>query len=190
MDLGKRIRIIRKEQKRSQEEIAKACGFSKSLLSKIESGSTMPAVATLMKIANALGVKVSDLLEVQSGLDTVKVSATQYADTANWITTSKGYSFFAFASGRHNKILQPYIFIARKGEVKNHVFSHEGEEFIYVLSGKMKYKVGSVEYDMSAGDSLHFNSMEEHAVTALSDEVKYLAVFTEHQPRTDAAVEE
>ncbi|TVY06569.1 helix-turn-helix domain-containing protein [Paenibacillus cremeus] len=185
MDLGKRIRLIRNEQKRSQEEIAQVCGFSKSLLSKIESGNTMPAVSTLMKIANALGVKVSDLLEVQSSYETVMVSREQHENTANWIETNKGYSFFAIASGRYNKILQPYMFIARKGDDNNHVFSHDGEEFIYVLSGQMKYKVGNVEYILNVGDCLQFNSLEEHKVVALTEEVKYLAVFTEHHAKSN-----
>ncbi|WP_274648576.1 helix-turn-helix domain-containing protein [Paenibacillus humicola] len=181
MELGKRIRLIRKEQKRTQEEIAKMCGFTKSMLSKIESGGAMPAVSTLMKIAEALGVKVSDLLEEQSSNDTVMVSAGQYEDISKWIKTNKGYSFFAFASTRHNKIMQPYIFVARRGEINAHTFSHAGEEFIYVISGTMRYKVGNTEYEMNAGDSLYFNSLQEHMVVPLSEEVKYLAVFTEHQ---------
>ncbi|MFC4808042.1 helix-turn-helix domain-containing protein [Paenibacillus sp. GCM10023250] len=183
LDLGKRIRLIRKEQKRTQEEIAKICGFTKSMLSKIESGGAMPAVSTLMKIAGALGVKVSDLLEEQSSNDTVMVSAGQYEDISKWIKTNKGYSFFAFASTRHSKIMQPYIFVARRGEINEHTFSHSGEEFIYVISGKMRYKVGNTDYEMSAGDSLYFNSLQEHTVVPLSDEVKYLAVFTEHQSK-------
>jgi transcriptional regulator with XRE-family HTH domain len=183
LDLGKRIRLIRKEQKRTQEDIAKLCGFTKSMLSKIESGGAMPAVSTLMKIAGALGVKVSDLLEEQSGSDTVMVSAGQYEDVSKWIKTNKGYSFFAFASTRHSKMMQPYIFVARRGEINAHTFSHGGEEFIYVISGKMRYKVGNTDYEMSAGDGLYFNSLQEHMVVPLSDEVTYLAVFTEHQAK-------
>ncbi|MDQ0113716.1 transcriptional regulator with XRE-family HTH domain [Paenibacillus harenae] len=183
MDLGKRIRLIRREQKRTQEEIAEICGITKSMLSKIESGSAMPAVSTLMKIANALGVKVSDLLEEQTSNDTVMVSASQYEDVSKWLNTNKGYSFFAFASTRHNKIMQPYIFIARQGDINKHTFSHDGEEFIYVISGKMRYNVGSTEYQLAAGDSLYFNSLHEHTVVPLSEEVKYLAVFTELQSK-------
>lgn len=183
MDLGRRIRLIRREQKRTQEEIAEVCGFTKSMLSKIENGGAMPAVSTLMKIANALGVKVSDLLEEQSSNDTVMVTAGQYEDVEKWIKTNKGYSFFAFASNRHNKIMQPYIFVARQGEVNEHTFSHEGEEFIYVLSGRMKYQVGGKEYELSDGDSLYFNSLQEHIVIPISEEVRYLAVFTEHQSK-------
>ncbi|MFC5648057.1 helix-turn-helix domain-containing protein [Paenibacillus solisilvae] len=184
MELGKRIRFIRKEQKRTQHEIAEACGFTKSMLSKIESGSTMPAVATLMKIAGALGVKVSDLLEPDISNGTVFTSATEYNDVNKWIKTNKGYSFFAFAPGRRDKIMQPYLFVAEKGQVKSHVFSHEGQEFIYVLSGRMKYKVGNLEYEMNAGDGVYFNSLEEHLVIPLSSQVKYLAVFTEEDRKS------
>jgi transcriptional regulator with XRE-family HTH domain len=185
MDLGRRIRLIRNEQKRTQDEIALACGFTKSMLSKIESGKTMPAVATLMKIATALGVKVADLLDTDSNNDTVLVKADQYKDTSKWIKTNNGYSFFAFASERRDKIMQPYLFMAEKGEIKKRQYSHAGEEFIYVISGKMKYKVGSVEYELSAGDSVYFNSLEEHSVTPISQQVKYLAIFTESQMQPD-----
>ncbi|TBL74694.1 XRE family transcriptional regulator [Paenibacillus thalictri] len=186
MELGRRIRLIRNEQKRTQDEIAIACGFTKSLLSKIESGKTMPAVATLMKIANALGVKVADLLEADSNNSTILIKADQYKDVSKWIKTNKGYSFFAFASERRDKIMQPYMFTAEKGEVKKRQFSHAGEEFIYVISGKMKYKVGGTEYELSPGDGVYFNSLEEHSVTPITNQVKYIAIFTENQNNSDA----
>ena len=74
--------------------------------------------------------------------------------------------------------MQPYYFVARKGEVKKRVMSHKGEEFIYVLEGKMKYKVGSVEYTLGSGDTIYFTSLEEHTLTPISVVVKYLAIFT------------
>ena len=181
MDLGRRIRLIRNEQRRTQDEIAFACGFTKSLLSKIESGKTMPAVATLMKIANALGVKVADLLDTESNISTILIKADQYNDVSKWIKTNNGYSFFAFASERRDKVMQPYLFVTEKDKVKKRNFSHAGEEFIYVVSGKMKYKVGSTEYELTAGDSVYFNSLEEHSVTPITNQVKYLAIFTENQ---------
>lgn len=79
--------------------------------------------------------------------------------------------------------MQPYLFVAQRGEVKSHVLSHEGQEFIYVLSGQMKYKVSNIEYEMSAGDGMYFNSLEEHRVIPVSEQVKYLAIFTEDAGR-------
>ncbi|KQO04497.1 MULTISPECIES: XRE family transcriptional regulator [unclassified Paenibacillus] len=179
MSLGKRIRLIRMEQKRTQEEIAKQCGFTKSLLSKIENDLSAPPVATLMKIAGALGVRVSDLIEEQSANATVFNSSLQYSDKDSWLRTDRGYSFYAFASERRDKLVQPYLITARKGEVKPHGFSHEGEEFIYMISGEMTYKVGATEYSLHPGDTLYFNSLEEHLLCPVSDEVTYMAIFTQ-----------
>jgi transcriptional regulator with XRE-family HTH domain len=179
MELGKRIRLLRKQQKRTQDEIASRCGFTVSLLSKIENGQTTPPVATLMKIANALGVKVSDLLEPDNQVSTVYNKGSEQLNPERWIKTDKGYSFFAIASSRSDKVMQPYLFVAKKDEVVSSLLSHEGEEFIYILVGEMRYRVGDIEYTLQAGDSLYFNSMEEHTLFVVSDEVKYLAVFTE-----------
>lgn len=179
MDIGSRIKYIRKQQNRTQDEIALACGFTNSLLSKIENGKTMPPVATLMKIAEALGIKVSDLLEENPRQGTIFNPADQSRDAARWIRTDKGYSFYAFASERRDKAFQPYLIFARKGEVKAHSFSHSGEEFIYMLSGIMKYKVGKVEYTLHPGDSIYFNSLDDHNLVPQSDTVEYLAFFTD-----------
>src|SRR5690606_11051776 len=95
------------------------------------------------------------------------------------IPTDKGYSFYTFAPEFKEKVMQPFLFIAKKNEIKQHVFSHEGHEFVYMLEGEMKYKVGSMEYTLKPGDSIYFNSLEEHTLTPLTEEVKYLAVFAD-----------
>lgn len=179
-NIGKRIRLHRKRLNRTLDEIAEMCGFTKGLLSKIENGKTTPAVATLMKIADALGVKVADLIEDGSGEETIFTKAEEHEDSrTDFVRTDKGYSFFAFATRRQEKLMQPYLFTARKGEMQAHTFSHQGEEFIYMLSGQMRYKVGAVEYTLGPGDSVYFSSLEEHSLVPLSDEVKYLAIFAD-----------
>ncbi len=95
MGLGKRIRLIRKEQNRTQDEIANACGFTKS-----------------------------------------------------------------FAGERRDKIIQPYLITAKRGEVKQHPLSHEGEEFIYMISGTMHYRVGTTDYTISSGDAIYVLEMD------------------------------
>lgn len=179
MNIGSRIRYIRQEQKRTQEEIAKSCGFTKSLLSKIENGQSNPPVSTLIKIAASLGVRVSDLLEEQSAQTTVYNSVKQYEDQEKWVETNKGYSFFAFAGERRDKLIQPYLITAKKGNVKQHGFTHEGEEFIYMIKGEMNYQVGATQYTMLPGDSIYFNSLEKHLLIPITDEVTYLAIFTQ-----------
>jgi transcriptional regulator with XRE-family HTH domain len=181
MDIGSRIKYIRKQQNRTQDEVALLCGFTKSLLSKIENGKTMPPVATLMKIAEALGIRVSDLLEEHTRQGTIFNPFDESRDTTRWIKTDRGYSFYAFASERREKAMQPYLIRAKKSEIRTHAFSHSGEEFIYMLSGIMKYRVGKIEYTLHPGDGIYFNSMEDHILIPQSDTVEYMAMFTERK---------
>jgi len=95
------------------------------------------------------------------------------------LETSKGYLFIPIAVDRFEKKMQPYLFVAERGRVNTQPLSHEGEEFVYVLEGELKYSVGGVEYLLKAGDSLYFNAMDEHEFTPLSEKVKYLAIFTQ-----------
>ena len=177
--IGRRIKSLRVNQKRTLQEIADICGFTKSLLSKIENGKTVPPISTLTKIANALGVKVAVLLEENSQSNKTVFVLKADVDQSKAITTSKGYNFIPIVADRVDKTMQPYLFIAKKDSVQLQPMSHEGEEFIYVLEGEMNYRVGNVEYTMGAGDSLYFDSSDEHELVPLSDKVVYLAIFTQ-----------
>ncbi len=176
--IGRRIRKARRLQNRTLQDIADVCGFTRSLLCKIEAGKTIPPVSTLTKIASALGLQVANLLSDGTSADKIFISADKTSDKT---MTDKGYSFFAFASEKQGKIMQPYLFVAEKGRVRGKPLSHPGEEFVYVLEGKMKYRVGAVEYLMSPGDSLYFDSIEEHELQPVTAKVVYLAVFTDNK---------
>lgn len=175
--LGIMIRRLRVMQARTLQDIADICGFTPSLLSKIERGKTVPPISTLTKIADALGVRVSSLLDGGREIDTVFETSTQ--GTENLITTSKGYSFHAFAQERGEKAFQPYLFVAERNKVTKNPLSHRGEEFVYMLEGEMAYRVGIAEYTLRPGDSLYFDSSLEHDLRPITKSVKYLAVFTE-----------
>jgi transcriptional regulator with XRE-family HTH domain len=174
-NLGARIRRLRRTQRRTLESVAGAAGFTRSLLSKIETGRCAPPVATLARLAAALGVSTADLLAEGHSGDAVLVRSGARTMT----TTGKGYDFHAFAAARGDKLMQPFLFTARRGEIKPGGLSHRGEEFVYVLSGRMKYRVGGVEYSLAAGDALYFDAVDDHDLEPLTAEVKYLAVFVE-----------
>jgi transcriptional regulator with XRE-family HTH domain len=178
LDLGNKIKKLRTEQNRNLLDIANVCGFSKSLLSKIENGKTIPPISTLIKIADALGTKVSILLDDQQQTGTIYT--TKETSESKMTKTDKGYSFFTFAVERSEKLMQPFLFISRKEENDSkNTYSHNGEEFIFILEGEMRYKVGNVEYILKPGDSLYFDSIEKHTLMPITNEVKYVAVFTQ-----------
>jgi transcriptional regulator with XRE-family HTH domain len=173
--IGTHLRKIRIRQSRTIQEIADKCKLSKSMISKIETNKVIPSVSTLVKLANSLGTNVSALLEENGGLTSVLAHADEV--DANLTRTDRGYHIYPFAAGYKNKKMQPFFFVAKKGEVKEHHLTHEGEEFIYVLEGQMKFQVGDIEYSLKEGDSLYFDSLEKHQVVPVTDTVKYLDIF-------------
>ena len=178
LDVGHRIRRIRNQQGRTLQEVADLCGCSKGLLSKIENGKVVPAVATLSKIAKALGVRISVLME--DGETAEAIYSPNMTDSLDaFVPTSKGYSICALAPHFANKKMQPVLFRSRKGEVKPHSVAHEGEEFIYVLQGEVKIHVGQVEYHLRQGESVYFQAINQHGVVPVTDSATYLDVFVE-----------
>lgn len=172
--IGERIRTLRRMQKRTAQEIADGASVTKSLLSKIENGKSVPPVATLSRIAKSLGVSVSSLLDESKAAGAVFIPA---AATREMTKTAKGYEFFSFANDRPDKLMQVYLFDARKGKIAKQPLFHTGEEFVYLLKGRARYTVGNVQYTMNAGDALYFDSEQNHDFEPLTEEVKFLAVF-------------
>jgi transcriptional regulator with XRE-family HTH domain len=175
--LGESIKRTRLEQKRTLQSIAEECGFSKSLLSKIENGKVSPPMTTLSKIAQALRIKMSTLLEQDDLTEAVFTSADDLAKGA--IKTTIGYSMLPFATDFKNKKMQPFIFIAEKGKVNMKESSHEGQELVYILEGSMEFKVGNTVYTLNEGDSLYFEAVLKHKINPTSDKLKYIDVFVE-----------
>lgn len=184
-----RIRALRRRQQRTLKEVAVQCGFTESLLSKIESGKTNPPLATLTRIAVALGVSLGDLLDETRPVATVATSAAALKARAE-TRTAKGYGFHVLAAERAGKIMQPFLFVAERGGVKPGVLSHSGEEFIHVLEGSMRYRVGATTYTLEPGDSLYFDAEEEHDLEPISDVVRFLGIFTERPAPPESATTE
>lgn len=173
--IGHRIKSIRMLQKRTIQDLANGSDLSKSMISKIENNKTIPSIAALIKIASSLGVSVSDILEAEETLSAEFTAASDFKK--NITRTDKGYHIFPFASKYHHKKMQPFLIKAKRGEVKEHQLTHEGEEFIYVISGVLRFKVSGTTYELEEGDSLYFNALEYHGMQPASEEVVYLDIF-------------
>ncbi len=176
MDIGSRIRNIRNQQGRTLDDIASACGCSKSLVSKIENGKVVPAVATLSNIANSLGVRVSTLME--DGEDIAPAITPNMIERPEaFVTTSKGYSIYALAPHFIDKKMQPVLVYGKKGEVKPHSVTHQGEEFIIVLEGAVKIHIGNEQYNLATGESVYFRAVNSHGVVPTTEHAVYLDIF-------------
>jgi transcriptional regulator with XRE-family HTH domain len=172
MEIGRRIRKLRTQQGRTLKGVADECGFTEGLLSKIETGKTVPPVATLSNIAQALRVPLASLVDDRAGATTVFVPREAAGKASD-----KGYLFMPLATERVNKAMQPIVFEAQRGKVKREVLQHRGEEYIYMLEGEMKFRVGSTEYRLRPGDSLYFDSDEPHDLEPVTAKIKCLTIW-------------
>jgi transcriptional regulator with XRE-family HTH domain len=175
-DIGIHIRKLRKLQQRTLQDVADNCGFTKSLLSKIESGRVVPPVATLVKIASALHTNISALVADGKNLDCVFIPSER--NGVKSLPTVSGYSILPLAVELKQKKMQPFLFSARPEDLNDKVHSHLGEEFIYVLEGVLEFQVGLKVYTLNPGDSIFFYSVVDHRIVGVSSPyVKYLDIF-------------
>lgn len=178
--IGPRIRTARLRAGLRLQDVADRAGFTKSLLSKIETGAVMPPIATLSAIAAALAVPVAALID---GGGAARTAVDRAGGELR--TTDKGYRFRLLGTARGDKAMQPFVFSAKRGEVRPSGLRHAGEEFVHVLSGELDFRVGDQRHRLGEGDSIYFDSDEEHDVTPITASATWLAVFLD-RPRAAA----
>jgi transcriptional regulator with XRE-family HTH domain len=175
IQVGAHIRKLRRLQDLTQQNVADSCGFTKSLLSKIEKGRVVPPMSTLVKIAGTLNTNIADLMTEGVRVDSIFIPASQETKPAH---TESGYEIWPLAMEFKQKRMQPFIITCRPEDLNDKVNSHGGEEFIFVLEGAMEFRVGEETYTMHPRDGIFFNSIKEHnIVKVLADQVVYLDIF-------------
>ena len=173
--IGGHIRRLRRLQRLTLQNVADRCGFTKSLLSKIETGKVVPPMSTLVKIAGALGTNIAALMAEGERLDCVFIPADHGEKP---VPTESGYAVLPLAVEFKEKKMQPFIFSIRPEDLSDKANSHLGEEFILVLEGSMEFRVGEQVYTMHPRDSIFFNPIREHNISRVfSDQVVYLNIF-------------
>ncbi|MDK2830595.1 MAG: hypothetical protein PWQ51_298 [Methanolobus sp.] len=180
--LGGKIRQIREMQNMSVEDLANNSNTSVDLINKLEDGALVPSLTPLMQIARALGVRLGTFLDdaphnepvvVKSGESDNIVRFSGNCDTCE----SSTLDFFSLAKDKADRHMEPFIIDVhpRSGEINPS--SHEGEEFIYVLSGQIEIIYGKDSFTLSTGDSIYYDSVVSHHVHAVgTEDAKILAV--------------
>lgn len=167
--IGKKIKRVRADKNVTLERIANETGFSVDYLRQIESGHSIPPVGAILQIGRALEIDSASLLkEPASSLE--KRIKTHTKRTEN-------YAYKTLTPDAEHKHLKAFkVVIDAQAEHKGVDYHHEGEEFDYVLTGKVQVTVGSHVNTLSAGDCLHFNSGIPHTLKSISTERAELIV--------------
>lgn len=177
--IAKNVKKFRLEKKMSLDRLAKLCGLTKGYVSKIEHADKAPPFSTLNKIANAIGTDISLLLADESEVPEYSTLCIVKKNERKEVVsrgTLYGYHYHALAYKKVGKNMEPFIIEPAFNEKA--VFSHEGEEFMYVLEGKHEFIYDGKKYLLEEGDSIYFDSIVPHTGRSLGKKKsKILAVM-------------
>lgn len=176
--IGKKVRAIRKRQNLKLHEVAEQAGVSKSLLSKIENGRSVPSLPVLISIIKALGIEFSTFfegLEEDTSLPYVHKKPDEYVYTEK--ESAVGFLYQHILSKQvYNSILEAVILDLQPGSEREKV-STDGYEFKFVLRGEVEYHIGEHVVKMEAGDSIFFDGRIPHLPVNSSEEVCSMLVI-------------
>ena len=171
------------------DAVAERSGFTKGYLSKIENGTKAPPIGTLARIARAMGVELSSFF-----VDPQQTSDQLFADpnfpisvVHSWERkpvsrggTDYGYDYVSLAHKKSKRSMDPFMFTFPQHTNKEVFFEHAGDEFVYLLSGKVEFEFKlndqMIRMVLEAGDSLYFEARIPHRGRALEADAQALVV--------------
>jgi transcriptional regulator with XRE-family HTH domain len=166
--IGEKIKKLRESKGISLQEAAEKSGFSSALLSQIENHLVSPPLGTLIKISKALDVEMSYFFKDVREAPYTIVRANErkpMSRVASKTGVKYGYSYESLAFDKKGRHMEPFLVTLEPATVKDrHSYSHEGEEFIFVLEGRMEVQLGEHTDVLEPGDSIYYDSIIPHRV--------------------------
>ncbi len=161
--LGEKIKTLRTEKGWSLQELAENSGISAAGIHKIESNGIIPTITTMMKIADALGKKVSYFIEEEAEKGDAVFTTSRKRETI--FTFKKGLSLRGISAKKYGDFIMTaaYALVQVGASSGKKPMNHRGEELIYCLQGQMEFQVKGKTYILNPGDSLHFRTHLEHS---------------------------
>jgi transcriptional regulator with XRE-family HTH domain len=166
--IGAKVAKARAERGWSLQQLARRAGLSPAAIHKIEKSGMTPTIASLMKVAAALGKSVGWFIEESDPLRPVTV--VRRGERARLYTSKQGLVLES-VSGRYG----PFFVAGAEAHVEPGASSgpepmmHPGEELVVLLEGSMTFVIDGDAYELGEGDSIHFRTAHAHAWHNASD---------------------
>lgn len=176
--IGRKIKMLRLQRGLNLKDLAKATGFTKGYLSKVENSEKAPPVSTLLILAKALAVNISAIFSEDDEKTTITLVKKAELKTMARDGSAFGYSYEPLAYNFHGRRMDPYILTLPSKPRRRRIFQHKGEEILVVLEGTMRFIHGDKEFIVGEGDCVYFDSSIPHFGIAVgSKPVKCLMII-------------
>jgi transcriptional regulator with XRE-family HTH domain len=163
--VGAVLRRLRTERTLSMRQLARLAGLSQPFLSNIENGRSMPSIATLYRLAEALDVSAQELLPATAG----DVHASRAGRAAPSLRTSDAPDapISTLVSGGPSQLIEVRRVSLPPPSGTPEWFEHHGEDFMFLLTGELTVEFGDGRAEhLRAGDSLWYRSTVRHRLLA------------------------
>jgi transcriptional regulator with XRE-family HTH domain len=171
--LGARIRTFREQRGIDRDELAKRTGLDASLIQAMEEENIYPALGSLLKIARTLGVRLGTFLDDQVSQDPLIIRLEERRQEESMLRGRDKPAELKFCSlgrGKSDRHMEPFFVEILPESAREKVLSsHEGEEFIVVLSGEVEVLYGLETHVLKSGDSIYYNSVVPHYISCRSN---------------------
>jgi quercetin dioxygenase-like cupin family protein len=180
-DMGMRFKEARESRGLSIFDIYLRTNIDVEQLSQIEEGKVIPPLGTVIKLAKALDIKIGYLVSGEEE----KVYTIVRKDDRKVISrydSSKekqyGYEYESLAPHKTDRHMEPFLVTLEPSETEHERSTHDGQEFIFVLQGKMEVRLEDEIHILEPGDSIYYDSTVPHLVKCHNKETtKILAVL-------------
>jgi len=153
--IGRRLRNLRSQQGKSLAQVAGQAGISVGFLSAIERSQMSASVGTLRRLARIYDLNILDFFEASDGYQPL-VKPRQ----RKRLQAGPGVGMELLAWG--NTVMEPHLFRVAPGAGSGDSYSHEGEEFLFILKGQLDIALEDEAFNLRSGDSFYFQSKTQH----------------------------
>ncbi len=178
VELALRLKKLRTDRGLTLEQVAAHAGLTRGWLSKVENFRVTPSLQALSAIAQALGVSLSELF---SGLDERPPIVVVRRGERTKVVRDEEQStleYEALAHSRLSRSMDPFVIRIPPTEDRP-LLAHGGEEFMFVLRGRVRLDYGEQTHTLNRGDSAYFDGNTPHSVACVDDQPSVvLVVYT------------
>ncbi|MCX4585326.1 helix-turn-helix domain-containing protein [Streptomyces sp. NBC_01481] len=162
-DVAPRLRDLRRRRDLTLEAAAERAGLSPAHLSRLETGRRQPSLPMLLGLARIYGTTVAELLgeSAPEREPIIRAGRKEPSSAFGWTYHRAG------GPGRAMQALRLVVPYGSQGDL---VRVHPGEEWLYVLHGRLRLALGDAVHELSPGDSAHFDSQTPHRIAAATRE--------------------
>jgi transcriptional regulator with XRE-family HTH domain len=164
--VGAAIRSLRRRRGLSLRDLSRLSGFSIGFLSLVERGQSSLALTSLYKVAKALESEVADFFQPNGGIprEHPPPHVTRAGEHAEISIAGSNRTYQLLSDRARDRVLEPLLVTVLPTESVEEPYSHDGEEFAFVLAGELLCIIAGTPHRLGPGDSIYFPASVPHAI--------------------------